>query len=145
MLTVSTRTLNILAAFVWYVGGFMLLIKGCSMLVEADTLKPVQWWIWPAVFAGPFIGILKAKFLLNKSCQKNLDRITALARPRIWQFYSPWFFVALSAMITTGIILSRLAHHNYHFLIIVAIIDFSIAIALLGSSYIFWKQKAFAK
>ena len=34
MLTASTRTLNILAAFVWYVGGIVLIIKGSSLLVE---------------------------------------------------------------------------------------------------------------
>jgi hypothetical protein len=48
-------------------------------------------------------------------------------------------------MITTGATLSRLAHENYYFLIGVAILDFSIAIALLWSGYAFWKQKAFAK
>jgi hypothetical protein len=45
----------------------------------------------------------------------------------------------------TGATLSRLAHDNYYFLIGVAILDFSIAIALLSSSYVFWKLKAFAK
>jgi hypothetical protein len=43
--------------------------------------------------------------------------------------------------------MARLAHiqHNYYFLIAVAIVDIDIGIALLWSSYIFWKQKAFAK
>jgi len=40
MLTVSALTLNILAAFVWYVGGAVLLIKGGSLLLEAHPLKP---------------------------------------------------------------------------------------------------------
>lgn len=47
-------------------------------------------------------------------------------------------------MILTGATLSRLAHNKYTFLIIVATVDLGLAIALLGSSYVFWKQKAFA-
>jgi hypothetical protein len=145
MLTVSTRSLNILAALVWYVGGIVLLLKGGSLLVEADALKPDQDWPWLAAVAGLFLGGLKAKFLFSKSCQKNLDRIAALDRRKIWQFFRPGFFVALTVMILAGATLSRLAHNNYPLLIGVATLDLGIAIALLGSSYVFWQQKAFVK
>jgi hypothetical protein len=145
MLTVSTRTLNILAALVWYIGGIVLLLKGNTLLGEADLLKPEQHWPWLAAVAGLFIGGLKAKFLFSKSCHKNLVRIAALNRPKIWQFFRPGFFAFLAVMILVGATLSRLAHDNYPFLIGVAILDLSIATALLGSSYVFWKQKALVK
>ena len=145
MLVVSTRSLKILAALVWYVGGTLLLLKGSSLLVEADALKPGEGWPWLAAVAGLFLGGLKAKLLFNRSCQRNLDRIAALDRPRVWQFFRPGFFAALTVMILVGVTLSRLAHNNYPFLIGVAILDLGIAIALLGSSYLFWKQKAFVK
>ena len=145
LLVVSGRSLRILAALVWYVGGIVLLLKGGSLLVEADALKPEEGWPWLAAVAGLFLGGLKAKFLFSKSCQKNLARIAALDRPRIWQFFRPGFFVALMVMILVGATLSRLAHNNYPLLIGVAILDLGIAIALLGSSYVFWKQKAFVK
>ena len=145
MLTVSTRTLNVLAAFVWYVGGIVLLLKGSTMLAEAHSLRPEHGWLWLAAVAGSFIGGAKAKFIFSKTCQKNLSRITSLDRPRIWQFFSPWFFVFLAVMILAGVTLSRLAHNNYAFLIGVSILDLSISVALLGSSYVFWKQKAFVK
>jgi hypothetical protein len=45
-------------------------------------------------------------------------------------------------MILAGTTLSRVAHGNYPFLIGVAIVDFSIGIALLGSCYIFWTHKS---
>ena len=143
MLIVSTRSLKILAALVWYVGGIILLLKGGRLLVEAEALKPEQNWPWLAVFAGLFLGGLKAKYLFSKTCQKNLDRIAALERPRLWQFFRPGFFVMLTVMVLAGATLSRLAHNNYPFLIGVAILDLGIAIALLGSSYVFWKHKAF--
>ena len=146
-MTASIRTLNILAAFVWYVGGIVLLIKGVSLLVEAYSLKPEQYWPWLAVAVGPIIGSIKGKFIFRKSCLKNLARINALNQPKIWQFFKPWFFAVLAVMIAFGATMANLAHiqHNYYFLITVAIVDVDIGIALLWSSYIFWKQNAFAK
>ena len=145
-MTASTRTLNILAAFVWYVGGVVLLIKGSSLLTEAYSLKPEQYWPWLAVAVGPVIGSIKGKFIFRKSCLKNLARIDALNKPKIWQFFKPWFFFVLAIMIVFGATMARLAHtqHNYYFLIGVAIVDIDIGIALLWSSYMFWKEKAFS-
>ncbi len=147
MLTASPRTLNILAAFVWYVGGIVLIIKGCSLLVEAYSLEPGQNWPLLAIAVGPVIGSLKGKYIFRKSCHKNLDRILALDKPKIWQFFKPWFFAVLAIMIAFGATMARLAqtHHNYYFLIAVAVVDIDIGIALLWSSYIFWKQKAFVR
>ena len=145
-MTASTRTLNILAAFVWYVGGIVLLVKGFSLLAEAYSLKPEQYWPWLAVAVGPVIGSIKGKFIFRKSCLKNLARIDALNKPKIWQFFKPWFFFVLAIMIVFGATMARLAHtqHNYYFLIGVAIVDIDIGIALLWSSYMFWKEKAFS-
>jgi hypothetical protein len=144
-LIVSNRILNILAAIVWYTGGIVLLLKGSNLLIEADTIKPEKYWPQLAAITGLFFGSLKARFLFNKSCQKNLNRIAALNRPKIWQFFRIRFFVALIVMITMSVILSGLVHNNYIILISVAILDLSISIALLGSSYVFWKQRAFVK
>jgi hypothetical protein len=141
----SALHLYILAALVWYAGGMVLLLKGSSLLAEANALRPGQYWPWLAAAAGLFLGGLKAKLIFGKSVQKNLDRIAALDRPRMWQFFSPGFFVALTVMILTGATLSWMAHDNYAGLIGVAILDLGIAIALLGSSHVFWRQKAFVK
>ena len=145
MFVVSVRSLKILAALVWYIGGIMLILKGRSLLVEAYELKPEQVLPWLAVVAGLFLGGFQAKYLFSRSCQKNLDRIDALDRPRVWQFFKPGFFAALTVMILVGATLSRLAHNNYPFLIGVAAVDLNIGVALLGSSYVFWTQKAFVK
>ncbi len=124
----------------------MLLIKGSSLLTEAYSLKPEQYWPWLAVAVGPVIGSIKGKFIFRKSCLKNLARIDALNQPKIWQFFKPWFFLVLVIMILFGATMARLAHtqHNYYFLIGVAIVDIDIGIALLWSSYMFWKEKAFS-
>ena len=139
MRTVSYRVLTIAAALVWYVGGIVLMIKGSSLLMEAEILQPDQHWPWTAAVIALLIGALKAKFLFAKSCRKNLTRIAALKQPKIWQFFRPVFFIFLLLMILTGAALSRLAHGDYPFLLGVAAVDITIAVALLGSSYVFWK------
>ncbi len=144
MLVVSTRILKILAATIWYVGSLILVLKGRELLLEADTMRPALAWPWLAVAAGVLLGALKAKYIFNRSCRRNLRRIDALEKPRIWQFYSPGFFLALAAMITAGAVLSRMAHGNYAFLNSVAVLDLAIASALLISSHVYWKRTAAA-
>lgn len=145
MANVSARTLHILAALVWYAGGIVLLLKGGSLLAEADALEPERIWPWLAGILALCLGGLKARFIFGKSIKRNLARIAALDPRRLWQFFSPGFLVALAAMITAGASLSRLAEGSYPFLITVAVLDLSIAMALLGSSIVYWQQKAFAR
>lgn len=141
----SIRTLKLSAALVWIIGGIILASKGCSLFAEAASLKPEANWTWLTVVVGVFLGLLKAKYLFRKVCAKNLARIDSLLNPTALQFYRPGFFVFLAAMIALGATLSRLAHGKYPFLIGVAILDFSLATALLGSSLVFWERKAFRK
>lgn len=140
MLSASYRVLCILAALVWCIGGIVLLIKGCSQLLAAELLQPDRHWPWTAAVAALLIGLIKAKFLFTRSCRKNLARIAALDQPKIWQFYRPVFFLFLLLMILSGAALSTIAQGNYPFLLGVAGLDLTIAIALLGSSYVFWKE-----
>lgn len=145
MLIVSSRILNILAALVWFGGGVALSFKGAGLLLEANRLRPELDWHWLAGASGLFIGALKARFLFSKSCRKNLDRITALDMPRIWQFYRLRFFLALAVLVWGSAKLSSHARDNYLFLIFMAVLDLSIATALLGSGHIYWRQNAFRK
>jgi hypothetical protein len=139
-MTTTCRTLKILAAVFWYIGGIILVSKGGSLLIEANALRPEQNLTWLAIVIGLLIGVLKVKCFFSKSCKKNLTRIDLLSKPKIWQFFRPGFFFFLAIMIVTGVTLTRVAYNNYIFLISVAILDISIATALLGSSYVFWKR-----
>ena len=141
-MTVTHRILRMLAAITWYVGGVVLAAKGASLLIEAHDLRPGQCWVWLSVGVGLLAGAAKARYLFSKSCRKNLARIDRLTQPKIWQFYRPGFFMFLGLMIALGVFLSKMAHGNYTLLLCVAGLDFSIATALLGSSYVFWIGKA---
>jgi hypothetical protein len=138
MLNVSTRCLKILAGLTWYTGAFVLVVKGGSLLAEALTLRSERHWLWLTVVTGLALGFLQSKLVFINSCRKNLDRISTLERPKLWQFFTTRFFVMLVVMILAGATLSRLAHRNYPLLLGVAALDLSIATALLSSSYVFW-------
>ena len=139
-LSVSKRTLKVLAAVVWYIGGFILAVKGSTLLVEAQEIKPGDAWIWLAIPIGVCAGGFLAWTLFSRICRKNLVRIDSLSEPKLWDFYRPLFFLELAAMIALGAALSRLAHGNFPFLISVAAMDIGLSTALLGSSVHFWKH-----
>jgi len=141
---VSKRALNIMAGVVWYAGGVALLRKGTSLVLDAHELRPDESCAALAVSIGLVLGAVKAKFIFSGSCRRNLTRIAGLAEPRALQFFRPGFFVALAAMILSGVLLSRLAQVHYSLLCAVAALDLTIAVALLGSSYVFWKRRAFS-
>ena len=145
MLSVSPRTLNILAAIVWYGGGFVLLLKSSTLLREATALHPELFWPALSLILGLVIGEAKAKYLFSRSCRKNLFRISTLDDPKFWQFFRPQMFFFLALMISAGATLSRLAQDDYLLLCAAAALDLTIAVALLGSSYVFWQQKAFGR
>jgi hypothetical protein len=144
-MTVSPRALQSLAALVWYIGGAVLLLKGSALLGEANVLRPAS--AWPALATG--IGFLaggaKGLTLFRRSCHNVLERIESLERPRIWEFFRPRFLLFLSLMTLTGVMLSRLAHGSFGFLIAVGILDLSIGIALLISGFAFWSRLVFLR
>lgn len=140
MFIVSHIVLKILAALVWYIGGFVLLFKGASLLLEAKVIAPELIWLWLVIAGALLLGGAKARYLFSKSCRKNLTRIEALSEPKIWQFFRPGFFLALALMIATGATLSRMANGRYVPLLLVALLDLSIGIALLASSIVFWQS-----
>ena len=141
-LRTSSKTLILLAGIVWYVGGLMLFRGGLELLLQALELR--AWSAWHSAFlaAGILLGIVQALTIFNRSCRKNIQRIRNLEEPRLWQFFRPGFFLALAVMIASGIALDHFARGNYFFMLAVASLDFALTISLLGSSYVFWTDRA---
>ena len=136
----TTRSLKLLAAIIWYSGAVVLSYKSSRLLLEAQSINTDQTWIWLAVLTGIIIGMIKTKYLFKRVCIKNLKRIDSLKSPRFWQAYRTHFYFFLFAMIILGSYITRLAHGSYAALITTAIIEVSLATALLGSSNCFWKK-----
>ncbi len=141
MFNSTTHTLKLLAALVWYSGAVVLAYKSTRLLSEAYTLNSNQLWLWLAVLTGTTIGLLKARYLFSHVCIKNLKRIYALKTPQLWQFYRTRFYFFLLSMIVLGKYISWLAQGNHAALISMAIIEVSLATALLSSSNHFWKTQ----
>ena len=139
------RILNVLAALVWCLGGVVLVVKGGTLLAGSASLFPGSPWPWAAAVVGLVLGAVKGKLFFSKRCENNLNRISNLKHPRIWQFFSPGFFLLLFLMIAAGMAFSRLAQISFPFLIGVAVLDLAVGAALLASSHVFWQQKAFVK
>ena len=133
---VSHRTLVVLAAITWFAGGFVLLAKGATLALGLQSTSIAVM----VVIVGAAIGLVKTKYLFNHFCERNLRRIAALETPRIWQFFRPGFFLALAAMITAGALLSQLALASELARIFVVGLDLALAIALLGSGLIFFRD-----
>ena len=112
----------------------MLLLKGSDLWREAREMRAGDLWLWFAVVGGTVVGSLKIRYIFNPACRKNLDRIASLREPQLWQFFRARFFFFLALMIAAGAMASHGARGSFPFLITVATVDFSLAIALLGSS-----------
>jgi hypothetical protein len=141
---VSQRTLIIIAAVIWYGGGISLLFKGGVLIKNAYALDSQSMWTYLAPILGIFIGLLKGRFLFSHSCEKNIKRVKALPEPHIVQCFRPGMLIFLALIIPTGAWMSRAAAGNFTFLCLVGALDLSIACALLSSSIVFWKRKAFS-
>jgi len=140
----SRFTLIIIAACVWYGGGIALLLKGGSLVKNAYAIDSQSAWVYAAPVLGIIIGFVKARFIFNHACKKNIIRIRSLINPRIWQCFRPGMLIFLAIIIPTGAWMSRAAAGNFGYLCGVAALDLSIATALLTSSLAFWKMKAFS-
>ncbi len=130
-----------MAACVWCSGGFVLLYKAYSMAVQARQLTQDTTEILLVLIAGFVIGILKVRFIFNHFCTRNLTRIESLSQPKIWQCFRPGFLLFLALMILFGKVMTAMAEGNYLFLLGMAILDMSLAVALLGSSLVFWNNR----
>jgi hypothetical protein len=142
-MSVSHRTIVIIAAVIWYGGGISLIVKGGVLIGDAYGLGGQSAIALAAGLAGIAAGLIKARFIFNRSCRKNLKRIAALSNPRVWQCFRPGFLLFLAIIIPTGAWMSRAAEGSFVWLCVVGALDLSIATALLVSSAIFWRTRAF--
>ena len=141
MFNTSARTLRFLALLLWYIGVIVLSFKGTILLLEAQTINPDKTHVLLIIAGGLLLGAIKAKYLFTRLCINNLNRIKALKKPKLWEFYRFRFFLFLFSMIMLSNFISQQAQGNYSILITMSFIEISLATALLVSSYSFWKYQ----
>lgn len=138
MPTARHTLLKWLSAAVWYVGAGVLLWKGAERLIDAAAaLGSVQWPVTVGLLAMG-LGVVQGRTVFRQSCIRNLRRIRTLESPRLWQFFRPSFFLALTAMIGGAVVLSVVAGRGPVSALLVAGVDWLIGFSLLVSSSTFW-------
>ena len=140
MISTTKKTLVILSAVTWILGGIFLFLKGYSLLKEANTINSNMEIISAVMVTAFIVGLIKNRFIFSKFNLKNLNRIDNLEEPKIYQFFETRFFFLLCLMIVLGIILSRMAAGNYIALLAVGTLDLALATALIKSSTLFLKK-----
>jgi hypothetical protein len=131
--------LNSLAAIIWYIGSIALFAKSGELILAAEELRPEELAHWLVPGSGVVLGWLKGRWIFRRACRKNRLRIIRLEQPKLWQCYRGVFFLMLALMISTGALLSTLAHGHYFGLISVASLDMALAVGLLYGSREFWQ------
>jgi len=134
------EVLKKLALIVWYIGFIALALKSYSLFKEAYVINNNLYTILFFIGIAFLLALLKTKYIFAKSYKKNLERIERLENPRYWNFYRKRFFLFLIIVISLGAFLSRWASGDYNALIAVAVIDMALSLALLFSSFLFWKR-----
>lgn len=128
-----------LAALIWYGGSGVLLVKSSGLLLAAEGLNPGQPWVWLAIIAGLLLGGVKARYLFSGFCRKNILRINALQGRRPWHCYRGRFYLFLLTMVLLGGWCARLAEGDYGLLLLLALVELSVATALLAGGRCFWR------
>jgi hypothetical protein len=138
----SRRGRTILAALLWYVSAVVLLFEGFGLLRQAMSMQADPLWPLLAQVGAVLIGGIMIRFIVSKACRKLLATLEALPQRRWWQCCRPGFLLLLCSVLVLGRYLSIAVQGHYPGLIAMATLDLSLATALLGSSYVFWRRPA---
>lgn len=145
LLTATPDALIRLAAVIWFTGVIVLLFKSTGMFIEAAGKGASVFLTSLAVLSGLSLGVVKSKYLFVRVCVKNINRIRALASPKIWQCYRGRFFFFLACMIISGDYAYSLARDNIDSLLCLAVLELSVGTALFISARCFFNRSRFQR
>ncbi|MEZ0329299.1 MAG: hypothetical protein ABWK15_07070 [Dissulfuribacterales bacterium] len=127
---ISTRLLS--AALFWNMAAAILAIRGLTAILTSTSL--------PATISlgllATILGLLKARFILDRTAHKAAMRIQTRADGCAFGFFSLKSWGMILAMMASGRLL-RLLHIPFE---VIGTIYCTIAVALLISSRIFWQN-----
>lgn len=126
----SARVQLVLAAAMWFVASLMLGVRG------AIWLSANAWWL-PLLVLGTTIGVLKARFLLDRVARKAADRIIARGRSECAGGFLAWqSWVLIGSMMAGGIALRHTAVPRVD----LGVLYTAVGVALLVASRIYWSE-----
>jgi len=101
---VGTRFQLHAAAFMWLIGASILIVRG------AGYLQDRYWHAWVLAVALA-LGIIKARFILDRAARKAVARIFARGRGCFFGFFSWQSWLLVAVMMGGGILLRELVVH----------------------------------
>lgn len=97
----STRVQLISAAMMWAIGAAILIARGATYIQDR------YWHAW-ALAAALVLGVLKARYLLDRVARKAITRIRVRGRASYFGFFSWRSWLLIAVMMGGGMILRRL-------------------------------------
>ena len=137
----NKQQLSQTAGCVWGLVGLFLIYRGTGLYqLAAQEQNSSQEAIIISGIIGVVVGVIKGKFVLSKTAQRNRGRINQLAPPlKVHQVFSGPFYGLIAGMMLLGFLL-RTYNTFLGGYIVVATIYCGIGMALLAASIIYWKN-----
>lgn len=138
-LDLNKKRLTKIAGGLWCIIGFFLIIRGLDLyrLAEVDQNSTKIAITISGIVAG-LIGLIKGKFVLSKTANRNKNRIHNLNDPvGLKDLFSKPFYFLIPMMMGLGIMLRSFNEYLGGY-IVVAAIYCGVGMALIVSSRIYW-------
>ena len=135
----NKKRLTIIAGGLWCIIGLVLVVRGLSLYQLAEMEQhATEIAITISGIAAGLIGLIKGKFVLSKTAQRNKNRIYNLDDPvGLQDIFSKPFYFLIPMMMGLGILLRSYNQHLGGY-IVVAAIYCGIGMALIFSSRVYW-------
>ncbi|MEM0950510.1 MAG: hypothetical protein AAGI66_00015 [Cyanobacteria bacterium P01_H01_bin.74] len=100
------KELMLLACGIWMVGGLIMTLRGIDF-IAGYTLAENMTLVLISIALALIIGGAKGKFVLSKTCKRNIDRLNALTeKKRPLSVYSIRSWVMISIMVMIAVLLN---------------------------------------
>ena len=135
----NKKRLTVIAGGLWCIIGFFLVIRGVRLYQLAEMEQhATKIAITISGIAAGLIGLIKGKFVLSKTAQRNKNRIYKLDDPvGLQDIFSKPFYFLIPMMMGLGILLRSYNEYLGGY-IVVAAIYCGIGMALIVSSRVYW-------
>ena len=135
----NKKRLTIIAGGLWCIIGLVLVVRGLSLYQLAEMEQhATKIAITISGIAAGLIGLIKGKFVLSKTAQRNKNRIYNLDDPvGLQDIFSKPFYFLIPMMMGLGILLRSYKQYLGGY-IVVAAIYCGIGMALIFSSRVYW-------
>ena len=135
----NKKRLTIIAGGLWCIIGLVLVVRGLSLYQLAEMEQhATKIAITISGIAAGLIGLIKGKFVLSKTAQRNKNRIYNLDDPvGLQDIFSKPFYFLIPMMMGLGILLRSYIQYLGGY-IVVAAIYCGIGMALIFSSRVYW-------